>query len=93
MLMFMNGFNNQSLSGGVTYSYQDGADIYTVHYMSKVGEKMHMGWREGQDYVLYTIAIVPQEYAVQKFRLLGKTFSIDYPKETKYFYGIKGSLE
>lgn len=47
MLMFLNGFNNLSLSGGVTYSYQDGADIYTVHYMSKVGEKMNMGWREG----------------------------------------------
>ncbi len=93
MLMFLNGFNNQSLSGGVTYSYQDGADIFTVHYMSKVGEKMSMGWQEGQDYLLYTIVIVPTENAVQKFRLLGKTFSLDYPKGIKYFYGIKGSLE
>lgn len=45
MLMFLNGFNNLTKSGGVTHSYQDGADVYTVHYMSKEGEGMFMGWK------------------------------------------------
>lgn len=51
-----------------------------------------MGYREGEDYLLYTLVVVPYKYMIQKFKLLEKSFSIDYPKGFKYFYGLKGTI-
>jgi hypothetical protein len=44
MLFFLNGWNNLTISGNVTHSYQVGADVYTIHYMSCEGEMSNMGY-------------------------------------------------
>jgi|688.fasta_scaffold325634_1 hypothetical protein len=50
-----------------------------------------MGFNEGHDYLLYTFVIVPYHYMKQKFKLVDKIYSLDYPAQFKYFYGIKGT--
>lgn len=81
------------MSGNITHSYQEGDHIYTVHYMSCVGEAGNMGWREEEDYLYFMLLLVPVENLVQKFKLPKNSYSIDYPTGHKYFYGIKGSTD
>lgn len=91
LIFFLNGFNNFKLSGNVTHSYQEGADVYTVHYMSCAGESNYMGWNESEDYLIFTLMIVPITNLVQKFKVANTTFNQEYPANYRYFYGIKGS--
>lgn len=72
LLFFLNGWNNLSMSGNVTHSYQFGDNVCTVHYMSHEGEHNYMGWREGKDVLLYTIVYAPKINTLQKFKLAEK---------------------
>lgn len=92
LLFFLNGWNNLSLSGNITHGYQNGADMYTVHYMTCDGEMYDMGWHENIDYLWFKLVVVPNEMMVQKFKLNEKLYSLDFKPNLKYFYGIKGTL-
>ena len=44
LITLLNGFSNISLSGNITHAYNVAGEMYTIHYMSCVGEEKFMGW-------------------------------------------------
>lgn len=54
--------------------------MYTIHYMSCVGEEKYMGWQKGKDYVLFTAMVVPVENLVQKFHLYTPSYEVNKPE-------------
>ena len=90
LVMLVNGWSNLSLSGNITHAYNDAGEMYTVHYMSCLGEEVQMGWVDGKDYVLFTAIVMPVPNLLQKFHLY-ESYSVDYPSGYNYFYGLKGS--
>ena len=93
LLFFVNGFSNMSLSGNITHAYNLDGKMFTVHYMSCLGESEEMGWMNGKDYVLFTTVLVPIENMVQKFHLYTNEFFLENPDGIEYFYGFKGSSD
>ena len=89
LVYFLNGFSNLSLSGNITHAYNLDGQMYTVHYMSCVGEDAEMGWNNTKDYLLFTALVMPTEKNVIKFKLY-EEYAVDYPSDYRYFYGIKG---
>ena len=93
LLTIVNGFSNISLSGNITHSFNSGGEMFTVHYMSCVGEEAEMGWKNKKDFILFTMLVLPGKNTIQKFHLYEHFFHIDNPAGVNYFYGYKGSSD
>ena len=64
-LMFPNGWNNLTLTGGVRYNYVLDTTMYVVHYMDPTnghGEHDFQDWPEGKNQIEYKILFIPRDY-------------------------------
>lgn len=52
-----------------------------------------MGWIDNEEYLYFTLMVVPIEKLIQKFKISEKSYSVDWPTGYKYFYGLKGSSD